>query len=120
MLDRRLARAHDAGQIEILIRFDNQVEVPRRPLHTGLAMWQVGRQYVAQFVGKRHGASMIAPVLAPIRGVWCLSYSVRGLVDLDGFEPSTSSMPWKRAPNCATGPSGVPELRPARGKPSVI
>jgi hypothetical protein len=26
------------------------------------------------------------------------------LVDLDGFEPSTSSMPWKRAPNCATGP----------------
>ena len=35
-----------------------------------------------------------------------------GLVDLDGFEPSTSSMPWKRAPNCATGPSlrqiGVP------------
>ncbi len=27
------------------------------------------------------------------------------LVDLDGFEPSTSSMPWKRAPNCATGPS---------------
>src|SRR6266700_2725794 len=28
----------------------------------------------------------------------------RSLVDLDGFEPSTSSMPWKRAPNCATGP----------------
>jgi hypothetical protein len=26
------------------------------------------------------------------------------VVDLDGFEPSTSSMPWKRAPNCATGP----------------
>jgi hypothetical protein len=26
------------------------------------------------------------------------------MVDLDGFEPSTSSMPWKRAPNCATGP----------------
>ena len=30
---------------------------------------------------------------------------LKGLVDLDGFEPSTSSMPWKRAPNCATGPS---------------
>jgi hypothetical protein len=27
------------------------------------------------------------------------------LVDLVGFEPTTSSMPWKRAPNCATGPS---------------
>ena len=26
------------------------------------------------------------------------------LVDLNGFEPMTSSMPWKRAPNCATGP----------------
>ena len=28
------------------------------------------------------------------------------LVDLKGFEPLTSSMPWKRAPNCATGPHG--------------
>ena len=26
-------------------------------------------------------------------------------MDLKGFEPLTSSMPWKRAPNCATGPS---------------
>jgi hypothetical protein len=26
------------------------------------------------------------------------------MVDLVGFEPTTSSMPWKRAPNCATGP----------------
>jgi hypothetical protein len=29
------------------------------------------------------------------------------LVDLKGFEPLTSSMPWKRAPNCATGPRGM-------------
>ena len=36
------------------------------------------------------------------------------VVDLDGFEPSTSSMPWKRAPNCATGPS----LRQT-GKPRI-
>ena len=28
------------------------------------------------------------------------------MVDLNGFEPLTSSMPWKRAPNCATGPQG--------------
>ena len=27
-----------------------------------------------------------------------------GLVDLVRFELTTSSMPWKRAPNCATGP----------------
>jgi hypothetical protein len=35
-----------------------------------------------------------------------LNYSfVRGcLVDLIGIEPMTSSMPWKRAPSCATGP----------------
>jgi hypothetical protein len=29
------------------------------------------------------------------------------LVDLIGIEPMTSSMPWKRAPSCATGPLGV-------------
>src|SRR4029077_15419971 len=31
----------------------------------------------------------------------------KNLVDLVGFEPTTSSMPWKRAPNCATGPLGA-------------
>ena len=30
--------------------------------------------------------------------------SSRDLVDLVGIEPTTSSMPWKRAPSCATGP----------------
>jgi hypothetical protein len=30
--------------------------------------------------------------------------SCRILVDLVRFELTTSSMPWKRAPNCATGP----------------
>ena len=46
------------------------------------------------------------PVGLHRRGTWraearkCL----RDLVDLNGFEPLTSSMPWKRAPNCATGP----------------
>jgi hypothetical protein len=30
----------------------------------------------------------------------------KGMVDLRGFEPLTSSMPLKRAPNCATGPRG--------------
>jgi hypothetical protein len=29
---------------------------------------------------------------------------LRDLVDLAGIEPATSSMPWKRAPSCATGP----------------
>ena len=28
------------------------------------------------------------------------------MVDLVRFELTTSSMPWKRAPNCATGPRG--------------
>ncbi len=32
-------------------------------------------------------------------------FILRGLlVDLIGIEPMTSSMPWKRAPSCATGP----------------
>ena len=29
------------------------------------------------------------------------------LVELRGFEPLTSSMPWKRATNCAIAPSGL-------------
>jgi hypothetical protein len=33
-------------------------------------------------------------------------------VDLVGIEPTTSSMPWKRAPSCATGPH---EKRCTRG-----
>ncbi len=32
---------------------------------------------------------------------------LRDLVDLVGIEPTTSSMPWKRAPSCATGPLEV-------------
>jgi hypothetical protein len=32
-------------------------------------------------------------------------------VDLVGIEPTTSSMPWKRAPSCATGPHQVKRLR---------
>src|SRR5437867_12104579 len=36
-------------------------------------------------------------------GCKCLSY----LVDLVRFELTTSSMPWKRAPNCATGPLDI-------------
>jgi hypothetical protein len=30
--------------------------------------------------------------------------ALKSLVDLVGIEPTTSSMPWKRAPSCATGP----------------
>ena len=38
--------------------------------------------------------------------VVALNYSILSdiLVDLIGIEPMTSSMPWKRAPSCATGP----------------
>ena len=36
---------------------------------------------------------------------FCESAKLLGLlVDLIGIEPMTSSMPWKRAPSCATGP----------------
>ena len=37
--------------------------------------------------------------------VWTVSAKLMVyLVDLIGIEPMTSSMPWKRAPSCATGP----------------
>jgi hypothetical protein len=32
----------------------------------------------------------------------------KSLVDLRGFEPLTSSMPWRRSPSCATGPCEDP------------
>ena len=31
-------------------------------------------------------------------------------MDLVGIEPTTSSMPWKRAPSCATGPLGLDRI----------
>lgn len=49
------------------------------------------------------------PETEVLRGAWSRR-RVRAsekLVDLKGFEPLTSSMPWRRAPNCATGPLGL-------------
>jgi hypothetical protein len=37
------------------------------------------------------------------------------MVDLVGIEPTTSSMPWKRAPSCATGPLLAGQLFYCRG-----
>ena len=39
-----------------------------------------------------------------LRGRFALAKLLGNLVDLVGIEPTTSSMPWKRAPSCATGP----------------
>ena len=36
--------------------------------------------------------------------------NVTGYVEHRGFEPLTSSMPWKRATNCAIAPNGMPPL----------
>ena len=44
-----------------------------------------------------HDTNAMVAALAP-------SKLLRDLVDLVGIEPTTSSMPWKRAPSCATGP----------------
>ncbi len=38
------------------------------------------------------------------------SKCLKELVDLIGIEPMTSSMPWKRAPSCATGPLSGKDL----------
>ena len=52
------------------------------------------------------------------------SKPLRELVDLVGIEPTTSSMPWKRAPSCATGPRLRQKCRSpvnwARGKCCII
>jgi hypothetical protein len=40
------------------------------------------------------------------------------MVDLVGIEPTTSSMPWKRAPSCATGPTGGTTLFSRSGSDS--
>src|SRR5258705_7259217 len=53
----------------------------------------------------------VCPYCAPVRELhwlrWCpqaADSNLDVLVDLIGIEPMTSSMPWKRAPSCATGP----------------
>src|SRR3972149_3657728 len=38
------------------------------------------------------------------RDALSIGLAIENLVDLAGVEPATSSMPLKRAPNCATGP----------------
>jgi hypothetical protein len=35
---------------------------------------------------------------------------IEKMVDLVGIEPTTSSMPWKRAPSCATGPQSCSSI----------
>ena len=45
-----------------------------------------------------------------------LPYSIENMVDLVRFELTTSSMPWKRAPNCATGPLFAISNIPQRSK----
>lgn len=54
VFDRCFTRAGDAGQVEILIRLDNQREVPGCCLNDVLTMWEVGRQDLVQFVFKLH------------------------------------------------------------------
>ncbi len=39
------------------------------------------------------------------------------VVDLAGFEPATSAMPWRRAPVCATGPGCPSRCDPRVGRP---
>ena len=40
------------------------------------------------------------------------------MVDLVGLEPTTSSMPWKRAPSCATGPLFLASFSRSQPSPS--
>src|ERR1700722_8019060 len=67
-----------------------------------------GHGSTARFVpttnNSRSDRLLVGAVRVPLP--WCLIAKKRRefLVDLIGIEPMTSSMPWKRAPSCATGP----------------
>jgi hypothetical protein len=51
----------------------------------------------------------------------CASDQVSGLVELRGFEPLTSSMPWKRATNCAIAPRECSDrLSPAPNARTIL
>ena len=52
---------------------------------------------------------LLFPMALPIpRGGDCVRYGALLIeMDLEGFEPSTSSVRLKRAPNCATGPYSI-------------
>ena len=54
VLDGRLARIHDTGQVEMLVGLHDQVEMPGRSGDTFRAKGQIGGQKLAQFVGKVH------------------------------------------------------------------
>ena len=53
-----------------------------------------------------HATGAIAVFRRQMTPNWQAEYRpvVEKMVDLVGIEPTTSSMPWKRAPSCATGP----------------
>src|SRR5579871_3525865 len=112
--------------IELFLPKKGCNSVARRALarrHNGSAVRKICKeQYLRKAQRRKRGSSLatpgslhLYPLAAPrddIRAtrhsnpISSVSYLLRReLVDLDGFEPSTSSMPWKRAPNCATGPT---------------
>src|SRR5258708_26434385 len=47
---------------------------------------------------------------------WSSKKRWENMVDLVGIEPTTSSMPWKRAPSCATGPLCLQEIPCGKGQ----
>jgi hypothetical protein len=77
-------------------------------LSANTAPQEIGDFSIAQVTNPATGSPHAADKLGKdnnFRGFTTFNNTL--LVDLDGFEPSTSSMPWKRAPNCATGPRSV-------------
>ena len=60
MFDGGFAGTDDAREIEVLVGFDDQIEVAGRARDDGIAMRQVGRKDLLELFGKGHGAFMIA------------------------------------------------------------
>ena len=68
------------------------------------AKWSAGRQVrISDLLVRIWYTKKPTPQVTDNQGV--------NLVDLVRFELTTSSMPWKRAPNCATGPRKMMTLQ---------
>jgi hypothetical protein len=83
---------------------------PTNERNVSSILWDISyATYVSRVVGMLQGKSTI-PILCAVRtqparlSEHLSEQLLRLLVDLIGIEPMTSSMPWKRAPSCATGP----------------
>jgi hypothetical protein len=72
MLDGRFTRAGDPGQVEVLIRFFDQFQMPGRFPDNEFPVGKIHRKYQIQFIGKRHGSVFFGSVFLIVQGLGLL------------------------------------------------